>query len=480
MRTIYRTRCVVIPALLALAACASTRQIATDSPTAKANNLPSAQHQLPSAWRRERSPQAASAQTPTTPWWKDVADPSLDALLAQALHANLELANSRLGLRRMELLQQLSGQALSAGVSAATSYSDTLAFADGGNRQSQSVQLNASARYELDLFGRLRDARQIAAWNSSASRADARALQVSVAIATMRQYWQLCLLAQQQADLVQDRADSQRVLKIARSRYAQGVSSRLELNAALDAQINLENQKTALTQQRAETLNALALLLGQPEPDALLQNLALAQLDQRKIPAIAAGIPAAILANRPDLISAQLRLSVAGRNVALAQTALYPSVALTANLGSASADLRNLLSNPIATLAANLAQPFLEWRTTKLRLNDAQLSYQQAVLSFQETLHQALIEVENTLLARDALRQESATLRQSLRLQAQNARISLAQYQAGATDVRSWLSAQRGLRSARLSLARQQLNRLNNHVLLLRALGLTSVNPADN
>jgi NodT family efflux transporter outer membrane factor (OMF) lipoprotein len=465
MRSPIIVRYLIIVPLAALAACANAPLQSV-----------LAQPEMPTAWRSAVDPATASNQSQASaPWWRDISDPSLHTLLSEALQANLELASSRLGMRRVQLLQQLSGQALSANVSASASYSDTELLARGNAQQSQSLQLNASVRYELDLFGRLRDARQIAAWNSSASQADDRALQVSVVIATMRQYWQLCLLAQQSADLETDFIDTKRVLKIARSRYQQGVSTRVELNAAIDAEFNLLNQKNALTQQREEAFNALALLLGQaPEPrPKLLQDLPLAQLAQSKIPAIGAGIPAHVLANRPDLISAQLRLNVAERNAALAQSALYPSIGLTANLGSASQELRNLLKNPIATLSANLLQPVLEWRNTRVRLTDAQLAYQQAALSFQTALYQALVEVENTLQARTALRQESATLRQSLRLQEQNTRIALAQYQAGATDVRSWLNAQRSLRGARLALARQQVNLLNNHVLLLRALGLT-------
>jgi NodT family efflux transporter outer membrane factor (OMF) lipoprotein len=465
MRSIIIVRYLIAAALATLLACAHAPEKSAV-----------VQAQLPSAWRTELDPKTASDQSQKgVPWWYELADPTLNALLQQALQANLELANSRLGLRRVQLLEQLSGQALNANVSAGASYTDTELLARGTAQQSQSLQLNASARYELDLFGRLRDARQIAAWNSSASGADDRALQVSVLISTMRQYWQLCLIAQQWADLEVDLVDAKRVVKIARSRYQQGVSARVELNAAIEAEINLQNQKNALTQQREEALNALALLLGQaPEPrPTLLQDLPLVNLAQRKIPNIAAGLPAHILANRPDLISAQLRLNVAERNAALAQSALYPSIALTASLGSASQELRDLLKNPIATLSANLLQPVLEWRNTKVRLDDAKLAYQQAALSFQTALYQALVEVENTLQARASLRQESTSLRQSLRLQEQSARIAFAQYQAGATDVRSWLSAQRSLRSARLALARQQVNRLNNHVLLLRALGLT-------
>jgi len=133
--------------------------------------------------------------------------------------------------------------------------------------------------------------------------------------------------------------------------------------------------------------------------------------------------------------------------------------------------LGQLLRNPVATLGAGLALPFLQWNTARLTVAVSQSQYEEAVAGFRQALYTALSEVENALSSRTQLRDESAKLVVALELAQRAERLSEVRYRAGATALQPVLDAKDRRRAAEVSLAQNRVNQLNATMTLYKALG---------
>lgn len=118
----------------------------------------------------------------------------------------------------------------------------------------------------------------------------------------------------------------------------------------------------------------------------------------------------------------------------------YP---LTGTLGSSSTSLSEVLRNPVAVLATQLALPFLQWNEMRLSVKCSQAEYEEAVVNFRQTLYQALGEVENALSARRMLAEQGASLEQALAAARQVERMYEVRYRAGYVSLKVWLDARK-------------------------------------
>lgn len=449
----------LIAGSILLAGCGSLTQTPWQAPQAT----------VPDKWSADSDSSIAESEA----WWKKFGDPQLDSLIDQALRVNNDFAAATIRVRQAQLRADLVGTNRTPNVSAGVNTSVTRTFDPRADYRSSGSNLTLS--YEVDLWGRLASQRDAAHWAAQATGADCRAFALSTIGTTTRLYWQVAYLNQQLALNVADVEYAEKTLALTKARHAAGAVS--ALNAA-QAELDLANQqayRTQLIQQRVEARNALAILLNQPPESDVVDP---ARLSDAPLPGVAAGIPAAILANRPDLYAAELRLREALANVDVTRTSFYPTFSLTGTLGTSSTALTKLFSNPAATLGAGLSLPFLQWNTMKLSVRISETQYEEEVVNYRQRLYTALAEVENSLSARTQLLAEEEKLRAAL-VQARRAEsIARLRFESGFTDVQSWLFAQVALRSAERSLLQNRLNQLNNMVTLYRALGLGATNPA--
>ena len=415
----------------------------------------------------ERDLTAPPADIRADAWWQGFADPHLDQLIERVLDSNTDMASAGLKLERARVQAGLASADLwpQAAGSANASGSRSIDSADAWTRNhSASISLG----WELDLWGKLRGQRDIARWEAQATAQDLQNTVLSLIGQSCELYWQLGYLNQAIATGEANLERLERTAALVQSQFDAGAVSRLEVRQARQ---NIESQKAAqaqLEQQRVETRNALTVLLdGQPWPSAdEPQN-----LDIARSPTVAEGLPAELLARRPDLRAAELRLRQSLANIKVTATSYYPSLSLSGAVGSSSASLGNVLSNPVATLGAGLSLPFLKFRQMQLDIDSADLSYQIAANDFRRTLYTALSEVDNALSARTRLAEQVAAAQASHDEAVQIARLYEVRYRAGATDLRTWLEAEQTRRSSELSLAQVKRSQLVNDVTLYKALG---------
>ncbi|MEG2630804.1 MAG: TolC family protein, partial [Comamonas sp.] len=229
-----------------------------------------------------------------------------------------------------------------------------------------------------------------------------------------------------------------------------------------------------LAQQRVQTRNAIAILVDAPPGDATLAGL-LPQVPERlpdtALPSVAAGVPAELLARRPDLRAAEARLRNVLASGDATRASYYPALTLTGELGTSSSALLNLLSNPVAALGAGLTLPFLRAREMQLSGELAQAQYAEAVVNFRQTLYAALADVENALAARTQYAEQGQQLELQLAAAREAERLYEVRYRTGSSALRLWLDAQERRRSAELALQANRLDQLNALATLYRVLG---------
>jgi NodT family efflux transporter outer membrane factor (OMF) lipoprotein len=443
---------VAIAICMALAAC-------TTGPTAW-KQPPVA---IPPAW----SDAAENAIGARENWWQGFKDPQLDALVDRVLRTNNDFAAAAVRVRRSQLLASLAGTNVVPSLSAGAGTGTSRSF-DPVSTQHASGSF-ASFNYEIDFWGKLASERAASRKEAQATQADCRAFANVLAGTTAKLYWQLAYLNRL---LAMNDADIEYAEKSASLTYAKLDAGATSAANAAEVEVSvlaLQSSRRQILQQRVEVRNALAILFDRPpglvdsEPD---------HLPEGSLPPIGAGIPAQILANRPDLQAAELRLREALDEVDVTRTSFYPTLSLTGNLGTASNSLVDLVRNPVATLGAGLALPFLGGPSMELATKVSQSQYEEAVLDFRQKLYAALAEVENDLSERVAGIADEETLRVAVEQARRAEAIARARFEAGASDIQLWLDARQRVRALERSLLDNRLRQFDNLADLYRGLGI--------
>ncbi|MFL6694673.1 MAG: efflux transporter outer membrane subunit, partial [Ramlibacter sp.] len=277
-------------------------------------------------------------------WWKEFGDPQLDKLVDQALQGspNLRIAQARL--ERAESVRELARSATQPQVqgsleatrqrfSANNSYPPPLG---GSTRDLGTVRLGGN--WELDFFGKNRQALEAALGASRAAQADVDAARVLLAGNVARSYFQLARLQDQLQVAERTLAQREEALKLVRDRVNAGLDTTLEERQSQAAIPETRQQMEALQEQVQLTRNALAALVGQSGLQLEPRSLA-----QAKPLAVPATVPADLLGRRADIAAARWRVEAATHDIASAKANFYPNVNLTAFIGLSSIGFDRLL-----------------------------------------------------------------------------------------------------------------------------------------
>ncbi|EGJ50340.1 RND efflux system, outer membrane lipoprotein, NodT family [Desulfocurvibacter africanus subsp. africanus str. Walvis Bay] len=430
---------------------------------------------MPQGWSAASAPTAESLSTSLAGWSSGFGDPVLDRLVEQALLRNNDLAAATIRVRRAQLQAGLAADQMipALGATASTSHEKDIRHGGGTAR---AYALNGSVSYEADLWGKLSSQYDAAKWEALATEQDRQSTALSLVGTTMNLYWRIAYLNVRIDLSGQSIAYAEKTLALVRAQYRSGAASSLQVSEAEQSLASQQADQLDLLQQRVEAYNALALLFDGPPGDIVANPQV---MPEGELPPVDAGLPAELLGRRPDLQAAELRLRKLLADTDATRASFYPSLTLTGTLGSSSTSLSEVLRNPIAALATQLALPFLQWNEMRLSVKSSQAEYEEAVVNLRQTLYQALGEVENALSARRMLAEQGASLERALAAARQVERMYEVRYRAGYVSLNVWLDAQETRRTSEIALAENLLNRLANHVTLLQALGGEAALPSQ-
>ena len=435
--------------------------------------------QVPTQWSAATASPASQADdavrraTLADAWWTHFDDTRLNQLIDLALLNNPDLVNAAWNIQLARLNAGLANDNAtpSLGANVGSSASRKL-DSGGGTTRNYSVGLNLS--YEVDLWGKIASQKDAAQWRLDASRYDLQTTATTLVANVATLYWQLALQNDQIAYAKESLAYAERTQALVQTQYQAGAVSGLEVQEARRLIASQQSALAGFEQARKTSLNALAVLLNQPPSEAIIAQLLPTQpqtLPQATVPSIPEGLPANILQRRPDLQAAEMRLRATLADGDATRASYYPNLNLTGSLGSASNSIGNMLSNPIGTLAASLAFPFLNY--TKMQLNNeiSQATYEAAAVNFQKTFYTALQEVQDALASREQLQTQGQWLGEQLDAAQRIEQLNDVRYRAGSIALKTWLDAQESRRTAALAVSSNRFNQLVNQLSLYKALG---------
>ncbi|MCC6293264.1 MAG: efflux transporter outer membrane subunit [Bryobacterales bacterium] len=415
------------------------------------------------------------------PWRDFFQDAHLAALVDAALEHNQELniaiqetvvANAEVMARRGEYLPKV-------GFGAGTGVEHVGAFTSPGQADERSEigptlqkhEFGLYASWELDVWGRLRNLANAASHRYLAS-IEGRNFMVTRLVAEIASsYYELLALDRQLQVVTDNIALQERALDLARAQFQAGRATSAapaRFEATLRA---MQSSKYTIQQRIVETENQINFLAGRfPKPiDRSRTNF----LDLQPA-AMAVGVPAELLANRPDVRQAELELAAAGLDVEAARKAFYPSLGIEAVVGYQSYGLTKLVNTPDSLLFEVLGKafkPLLNRKGITADYFSANSREMQAVLHYERAVLIAFVEVSNRVSLTRNLSQGYGLKQQQVGRLAQSVDISTELFNLNRTEYLEVLTARRELLEAQQELVELKQRQMVATVTLYQALG---------
>ena len=309
-----------------------------------------------------------------------------------------------------------------------------------------------SASWELDLWGKTRNGVDSASASASAAQENLHNLRISLLRQAACGYLQLLML-DEQLRITRASIESYREsLRLFEERHRAGTVSALETASAQAALSASEAEVPALEMQIAELENTLSVLAGRM-PGHISRSGSLSSFAAAS--KVASGIPADVLARRPDIRAKEQELRAANADIGVAIANYFPGISLTAAGGYASADLRHDIITHRSGwgIGANLTGPIFQAGQLRANTRAKRDAFLAAKAGYEQTVLAAMAEIATTLIQREKLvqvirRQEAAT-----EAYQQSVELSMARYKEGVADYYEVLQAQLLLFPARKQLA---------------------------
>jgi NodT family efflux transporter outer membrane factor (OMF) lipoprotein len=410
-------------------------------------------------------------------WWTLFQSLPLNSLIEQALQASPTLVAAQAVLRQaLELVSAQRGAFYpTVQASFSPSYqksSGNLAPPLNSNELAYTFYTaQATLSFMPDVFGGNR--RQVEALISSA---DAQRFQLEAAYLTLTA--NLVSAAIQEASVRAQIAATHEIIAIStqsveltRRRYELGDIAQLDVAAQEAALAQAQLPQPPLQKQLEQTRNLLAALAGCFPSDALEQTFELAAL--RLPQELPVGLPATLVAHRPDVRVAEAQLHAASAQVGVAVANRLPQFTLTAAYGGSSTVLTKMFANgnPFWSVVGNVVQTLFDAGTLRYRQRAAEAAFEQAAAQYRSIILSAFQNVADALYA---LQSDAEALQAAVaaeRATKKSLDLTLAAQQLGAVTYLQVLTAQQAYRQALLTRVQAQAARLSDVVMLFQALG---------
>ena len=304
---------------------------------------------------------------------------------------------------------------------------------------------------------------------AQAAAADVESARLAVTAALVQNYLAVRVLDTQARLLDETVSSYARFLKLTQNRYNAGVVGKSDVVQA-EAQLkSTEAQRVELGVQRAQLEHAIAVLLGETPAAVVIAPAPLVA----SLPRIPVGLPSELLQRRPDIASAERNVAAANARIGVAQSALYPSVTLSAGAGLRSATLPDLLRAPnlFWALGAAAAQVLFDGGSRQAVIDQARAAHDAEVALYRQTVLTSFQEVEDNLAALRILEEEAALLAAAVAASRQSVQLSENRYKAGTANFLEVITVRAIARSNERTAVALPGRRFAASVQLVRALG---------
>lgn len=414
---------------------------------------------------KEKAAGLAEITRPDRPWWEFYDDEELNTLVTQALKDNPGINQTQKRLEQAAASARVDFAALlpDATISASRSTSN------GDNAGPASFSLRGAAGYELDLWGGNRANYRSGKLAAYAAAADVQSAAVTLSASIVESWLTLLSLREEEALLRKQIETNEMVLDLQHKRYANGAADAL---AVLQQSGVLENAKTQLPDVLAEqeiAEHSLLLLAGRSPSDVLYVS---RESLPTPLPIPETGVPADLLAGRPDIAAAWLRVRSADWATEAARVERLPNFDISLDYTTASTKFKNLFNVWALDLALNLVAPIFDGGQRAAEQARQKALADERFQAYRETVLNAIGDVENALTHNH----HQATKIEAIKRQLDVSRSTLEQatisYGNGDTDYIAVLNALIDVQSQEIQLVRARRDLALYRVALYRSLGL--------
>jgi len=404
-------------------------------------------------------------------WWELFNDPVLDTLIVTALRNNKNtlIAASRVEQARSYVSFSKADMGPKIGINAGAARGDFVSGSAHLNSPSTGFSTSAFANWEIDFWGKYRRANEAAQAELLASLYGKRAIEIALISEVADNYFQLIDYKARLKISESTLALRDSTLQIIQARFDKGYTHIIDVNQAqiqmATAQVTVPQFKRAI----AFTEHNLSILLGKT-PDSIPT---LKTLREYKLPdSIPTGIPSELLQRRPDILQSQEYYRARNATIGIAQAMRFPSISLTGLVGLGSNDLSNLVSNGLGwSVGGNLGAPLFEWGKNKKRVEIEREKARESLLIYENTVLNALMEVENSLIELSTLNEELAANEFMVNAAMNASYLSRERYYQGVTSYLEVIENQRVEFDARLAYSENYQRLLTSYVGLYKSLG---------
>ena len=420
---------------------------------------------LEQAWK---AASAASQELVQDDWLRSFNDPALDLLVREALANNpdLRVAAARVEQAGQYLIMAQSALRPSIGLFG-TGGTKT---GSGGDATSALQAIVLAVSWELDLWGRLRYARNASGEDFASASADLEFARQSLAASTAKAWFAATELALHARIASESAQSANQLYALAQNREKVGVGIDSETAVARANARNAESTRLQVQLARDQALRALELLVGR-YPAAELE----ARAELLALPtSIATGIPLQMLERRPDVVAAERRVAAAFNRVGEAKAARLPQISLSLNGGAFESEILELkedYDNPSGGLGARLLAPIYQGGALTAKVQIRTLEQKEAVADYARIALRAIGEVESALAASSSLATQAELLNESVTEHARALELTQTRFRIGRADRRAVEQQRLSLQTARIALLNVRSDELVERVNLHLALG---------
>lgn len=419
--------------------------------------------ELPSQWRQAA---LTSSDPVSAQWWLQFNNDELNGLIERAHQQSPDIALSLARIRQAGASAHIAGAAQWPAVTVTLSR-DRREFVDDNRLTTNNWNAGLSAGYELDLWGRVRAQKQGALQLLQASRYDRDAIRLTVTAAVARQWIERVKLQEQLTIARLNRDNAGELLQLVAARYRSGAVSELDYVQQRGTLATLERRVESLQQQYHQAGTVLAVLLGETASLETTTH----SLTEVILPVVQVDVPAALLARRPDIARAEAELVAAKADIAVARSAMLPTLNLSAGIAGSNDRFSGLFDNTLYNLAAGLSAPVFQGGRLRAGYELAGAKHEAVLIQYHKAIIDAIADVQQALDAVDG-----SAIQQRMQLtelqQAERALvIAESRYRSGAGSLMDLLHAQQNVYSARANASELKAEQLQAGISLYKALG---------
>lgn len=400
-------------------------------------------------------------------WWKAYNNDELNYLTSFALKNNPDMLKAAVKIQKQLANLNLSESDLFPTLTGSLGASSQKKLNDG-KKSTQTFSGELALNYEIDLYGKIADARDAQEFELNATVADAESARLSVVNSVVDLYFNLLYL-RDTIELTQKNIDTySSLLDIASARFNTGKADKLEITQARQSLIAEQTALLNAQTQYKEMEQSLRNVLNLKPSDGFV--LGKASILKQPLLTPHLSVPVSVLANRPDLTAAQYRLKKAFKTVKVSEKSWYPTISLNGAIGSSSDRAKSTFDFPYLLGGVSVNLPFLDWNSVKNNVKIAKADYDIALIDFKDALAQALNEVAYYSFAYGKTEHIYANVEKTVENNRQITAYYRARHQAGKASFKDVLQAVADENAARKNLLAQKYQLIKYENLLFKAM----------